>query len=228
MESISSLIGVYLVPDLAAAYNLLFHYFKSSTKVSDQAKSFASSSCISGTLKELKRWWKSVMHHPAEELLWPEARSWAKPSLTFGFWPGSRFGKAKARSSQAKAGAFRPSWSWHITTCDQPENSAICLPTCSFGHWLVFRAEGDQIEQDWMLQSSLCMGIVSYAGYIGSGNGGSGGRGSNIGLHNHMTYNHIVVNGVSNGKANSQTEKCIRALKNHIKKLENIIREIIN
>ena len=38
----------------------------------------------------------------------------AKPP--FGFWPCLSFCKAGAAQSQAKAGAFRPSWSRHITT----------------------------------------------------------------------------------------------------------------
>ena len=36
----------------------------------------------------------------------------------FGFWPGLWFYKAQAAQSQAKARAFRPSWSWHITSCE--------------------------------------------------------------------------------------------------------------
>ncbi|KAF8868598.1 hypothetical protein CPB84DRAFT_1755934 [Gymnopilus junonius] len=73
-----------------------------------------------------------------------------------------------------------------------------------------------------------------YSGFFRSGNGGSGRRGGDVGSHNHMTYNHIVVNGVGNDAIQHMSgqivelEKRIRALENHIEKLENIIREIIN
>ena len=40
----------------------------------------------------------------------------ARPSPTFGFWPGLWFFQAQAASSQAKAGDFRPSRSWPITS----------------------------------------------------------------------------------------------------------------
>ena len=42
-------------------------------------------------------------------------QSQAQPSQNFGFWPGLWFYKAQAAQSQAKAGAFRPSRSRHIT-----------------------------------------------------------------------------------------------------------------
>jgi len=51
---------------------------------------------------------------------WTKSRglgqSQARPSPTFGFWPSSEICEAKARWSQAKAGAFRPSRSRQITT----------------------------------------------------------------------------------------------------------------
>ena len=52
-------------------------------------------------------------------------QSQAKPSQHFGFWPGLGYYKAQAASSQAKAGAFRPSRSRHITTHSAVTHSVL-------------------------------------------------------------------------------------------------------
>ncbi|KAF8872749.1 hypothetical protein CPB84DRAFT_1753490 [Gymnopilus junonius] len=111
----------------------------------------------------------------------------------------------------------------------------ICLPACSFGNWLVFGVEGDQIEQAYagyignrdscVRRAGVTRGFFQqYSGFFRSGNGGSGGRGGDVGSHNHMTYNHIVVNGVGNDCRHIRPKKRILQIETICSALEYQIR----
>ena len=105
-----------------------------------------------------------------------------EPSWQWWLWPGLSFDKAKAASSQAKAGAFRPSWAMHsptfetnefiyfLHTCHSPENHSshydilnCCSQTVKKLGCFILEQFFFSIHDFWYCSSSVHLSACNYS-----------------------------------------------------------------